>query len=226
MFTVKILMLSLLLLTSGVHASSRSNDASPIFIVYENGGATAGKEERQQATKTILNLLAQASQLGKRKSTRNTPIILIATHQPHGMLWTGTAEQLLASTKHVKKLLTFHDGYSDLTRAYELINTTIALRGISTMRIYHVGSFINIPITAGSGKITVEVPQDIPADLALSKFSSKVTTLSLLNVRKEQKVTLQIYLESIGLLERKAKGTLNLNVFEATETNANLKRLL
>lgn len=205
------------------HASA--NEA--IFMMLETGASMQDEAHQADAINSIHHLLDQAAALSKRRKTRDTEIVIIASHKPHTILWSGTTKQLKMELHTVADLIEFHPkGFSDLSRAYQLVETTVNLRGLSKIKIINVGSFINIPYSKKGGNIVVNLPQEIPKDLALTRLAPKITSLTLLNVRSAQKVTLEYYLAQSGFLERKANGSMTLNVFGHAETKNNLNKLL
>jgi len=196
-----------------------------IFVLVENGG-TIVKEDQGEALNTALNLFQQLTTLGRRRATRNTQIHIVLSAVPNRIAWSGTPDQLMAQAEDVKNLITFKRSFSDLVMAFEQIETTVNLTQPDSIRLYWIGTTIHVPFQTTDEPIEVEVPQEVPSDLALSRLSSRLSALKIMRVHPDQDQILQAYLASLGILERARKGELDFSLLGEAQTRSRLKTLL
>ena len=128
----------------------------------------------------------------------------------------------------IKNLIIFKPSFSDLVVAFEQIETTINLTQPDTARLYWIGPCINVPFQPGKGKnhIEVQVPQEVPSELALANFADRLTTLKIMRVHPDQDQSLLTYLSSIGILKRAKTGDLDFALLGEAQTRSRLKNLL
>ncbi|WP_241086680.1 hypothetical protein [Candidatus Vondammii sp. HM_W22] len=197
-----------------------------IFVLVENGG-TIMEEDQEEALNTALHLFQQLTTLGLRKATKNTQIHIVLSALPNRIAWSGTPDQLLTQAEDVKNLITFNPSFSDLVMAFEQIETTVNLTQPDAIRIYWIGTTIHVPLQASGDKpIEVEVPQEVPSNLALSRLSSRLGALKIMRVHPDQDQILQAYLTSLGILERTRKGEIDFSLLGEAQTKSRLKTLL
>lgn len=70
--------------------------------------------------------------------------------------------------------------------AFEQIETTINLTQPDSVRLYWIGSTIHVPFQESDEPVVVKVPQVVPANLALGKFSDRLKTLKIMGVHPDQ----------------------------------------
>jgi len=196
-----------------------------IFVLFENGG-TIMEEDQGEALNTALNLFQQLTTLGRRRATKNVQIHIVLSALPNRIAWSGTPDQLLAQAEDVKNLITFKRSFSDLVMAFEQIETTVNLTQPDTIRLYWIGTTIHVPFQSSDKAIEVEVPQEVPSNLALSRLSSRLSALKIMRVHPDQDQILQAYLASLGILERARKGELDFSLLGVAQTKSRLKTLL
>lgn len=196
-----------------------------IFVLVENGG-TIMKEDQGEALNTTLHLLQQLTSLNRRRATKNSQIHIILSAAPNRVAWSGTPDQLLEQAEDVKNLIIFKRSFSDLVMAFEQIETTVNLSQPDAIRLYWVGTTIHVPFQASDELIEVEVPQEVPSNLALSRLSSRLITLKIMRVHPDQDQILQAYLASLGILERARKGEVDFLLLGEAQTKSRLKTLL
>ena len=196
-----------------------------IFVLIENGG-TILSEEQEDALNVSLHLLQQLTKLGRRKASQNTQIHILLSALPNRISWSGTPRQLLEQAEHVKNLITFRQTFSDLVMAFEQIETTINLTQPDSVQLYWIGSAINVPFQDDKSLIEVKVPQEVPANLALGNFASRLKTLKIMRVHPDQDKMLQAYLSSIGILKRAKSGDLDFALLGNAQTSSRIKNLL
>ena len=80
--------------------------------------------------------------------------------------------------------------------AFDQIETTVNLTQPDSIRLYWIGSTVHVPFQNGNDPIDVEVPQEVPSELALANLASKLTTLKIMRVHPDQDKVLQAYLGS------------------------------
>ena len=196
-----------------------------IFVLVENGG-TIVEEDQADALNTALNLFQQLTTLGRRRATKNVQIHIVLSALPNRIAWSGTPDQLLTQAEDVKNLIIFKRSFSDLVMAFEQIKTTVNLTQPDTIRLYWIGTTIHVPFQSSSKAIEVEVPQEVPSDLALSRLSARLSALKIMRVHPDQDQILQAYLASLGILERARKGELDFSLLGEAQTKSRLKTLL
>ncbi len=220
--------LCLFLFSCADHSSNESKTSSneAIFILIENGGTIAA-DEQDDARSTALHLLAQLTKLSRRKATRDAEIHILLSALPNRIAWSGSVRQLLEQAGTIKSLITFQQSFSDLVMAFEQIETTINLTQPDSVRLYWIGSGINVPFQANDGSpVVVKVPQVVPANLALGNFSDRLTKLKIMGVHPDQDQMLQTYLESSGILNRARLGGLDFALLGHAQTRSKIKDLL
>ncbi len=196
-----------------------------IFVLVENGG-TIMEEDQTDALNTALHLFQQLTTLGRRRATKNAQIHIVLSALPNRIAWSGTPDQLLAQAEDVKNLITFKRSFSDLVMAFEQIETTVNLTQPDTIRLYWIGTTIHVPFQSSSEAIEVEVPQEVPNNLALSRLSARLSVLKIMRCHPDQDQILQAYLASLGILERARKGDLDFSLLGEAQTKSRLKTLL
>ncbi len=196
-----------------------------IFVLIENGG-TIAEEDYDEALKTSLNLLQQLTKLGRRKATRHAQIHIVLSALPNRITWSGNAQQLMEQAKQVKDLIAFKKSFSDLVMAFDQINTTINLTQPDLVRLYWVGTTIHVPFQDTNAPINVEVPQEVPANLALAKFADRLSALKIYRVHADQDQIFQAYLGSLGLLAKAKKGGLDFTLLGDAQTRSHINSLL
>lgn len=196
-----------------------------IFVLIENGG-TIASEDHDAALNTALNLLQQLTSLARRKATNDIQIHIILSALPNRIAWSGTAGQLLSQAEDVKNLIVFKPTFSDLVMVFDQIETTVNLTQPDTIRLYWIGSTVHVPFQQGDAPIDVEVPQEVPSNLALANLASKLTTLKIMRVHPDQDKVLQAYLGSLGILKRARSGELDFELLGDAQTKSRLNTLL
>ena len=204
---------------------AQSQKTESIFVLVENGG-TIMEEDQADALNTALNLFQQLTTLGRRRATKNVQIHIVLSAVPNRIAWSGTPDQLLAQAEDVKNLITFKRSFSDLVMAFEQIETTVNLTQPDSIRLYWIGTTIHVPFQKTSDPIDVEVPQEVPSDLALPRLSSRLSALKIMRVHPDQDKILQAYLASLGILERARAGELDFSLLGVAQTKSRLKTLL
>ena len=196
-----------------------------IFVLIENGG-TVMQEDQGEALNTALHLFQQLTTLGRRKATKDTQIHIVLSAMPNRIAWSGNPDQLMAQAEDVKNLIIFKPSFSDLVMAFEQIETTVNLSQPDAIRIYWIGTTIHVPFQNTDDQIDVEVPQDVPSNLALARLSNRLSALKIMRVHPDQDHVLQAYLASLGILERARKGDLDFSLLGEAQTKSRLKTLL
>lgn len=220
------LVLALCITACGEQAqTSKAQPHEDIFVLIENGG-TIASEDQDEALNTALNLLQQLTSLARRKATNDIQIHIILSALPNRIAWSGTAGQLLSQAEDVKNLIVFKPTFSDLVMAFEQIETTVNLTQPDTIRLYWIGTTVHVPFQSGNSAIEVEVPQEVPSDLALGNLASKLTTLKIMRVHPDQDKILQAYLSSLGILKRARSGELDFELLGDAQTKSRLNTLL
>lgn len=209
----------------GQTASPQAQKTESIFVLVENGG-TIMEEDQADALNTALHLFQQLTALGRRKATRNTQINIVLSAAPNRIAWSGSPDQLMAQAEDVKNLITFKQSFSDLVMAFEQIETTVNLTQPDSIRIYWIGTTIHVPFQSTDKEIEVDVPQEVPGNLALSRLSSRLSALKIMRVHPDQDRVLQAYLTSLGILTRARKGELDFSLLGEAQTKSRLKTLL
>ena len=226
---MKALLFSILLFTlpaCGEQAPTpKAQRSEAIFVLIENGG-TIMEEDQADALNTALHLFQQLTSLGRRKATRSAQIHIILSALPNRIAWSGTPGQLLAQAEDVKNLIIFKPSFSDLVMAFEQIETTVNLTQPDNIRLYWIGTTIHVPFQSTNNPVEVEVPQEVPSNLALSRLSSRLSTLKILRVHPDQDQILQAYLASLGILKRARNGDLDFVLLGNAQTKSRLKTLL
>ena len=110
--------------------------------------------------------------------------------------------------------------------AFDQIETTVNLTQPDSIRLYWIGSTVHVPFQQGNDPIDVEVPQEVPSELALANFANKLTTLKIMRVHPDQDKVLQAYLGSLGILKRARSGELNFELLGDAQTKSRLNTLL
>jgi hypothetical protein len=212
----KIISMCILLAACGEQTSTPTKQPTEaIFVLIENGG-TVAENDRDAAMDTALNMLQQL--------TAQIHIVLSAS--PNRIAWSGTPTQLLEQAGEVKNLIVFKPSFSDLVMAFEQIETTINLSQPDTVRMYWIGSTVHVPFQSADQEIEVQVPQEVPSNLALSHFSDRLSVLKIMRVHPDQDQMLQAYLASIGVLGRARSGDLDFSLLGEAQTRSRLKTLL
>jgi len=196
-----------------------------IYVLIENGGTIAEKDQ-DEARNTVFHLFQQITTLARRKATKTTQVHIILSALPNRITWSGSVEQLLEQAEDVKNLIVFKPTFSDLVMAFDQIETTINLTQPETIRLYWIGSTINVPFRATDAPVEVQVPQEVPADLALSRIAPRLSTLRIMRVHPDQDKVLQAYLASIGVLKRAHNGELDFALLGDAQTRSRLNTLL
>ncbi len=220
----------LVLLSFGCKQEAKVNDSmqetDAIFVLIENGG-TIAEEDQDDAQGTALHLLQQLTTLSRRKSTRNTQVHILFSSLPNRITWSGTPRQLLEQSQDVVDMIKFKDSFSDLVMAFDQIETTINLTQPDHVRLYWIGSTINVPFqSTKNGEISVEVPQPVPSNLALGHFADRLSTLKIFHVHPDQDQMLQSYLAGLGVLAKAKAGKIDFALLGKAQTKARLDHLL
>ncbi|TNC82829.1 MAG: hypothetical protein C9356_02880 [Oleiphilus sp.] len=222
----KIISMCILLAACGEQTSTPTKQPTEaIFVLIENGG-TVAENDRDAAMDTALNMLQQLTSLERRRATRNAQIHIVLSASPNRIAWSGTPTQLLEQAGEVKNLIVFKPSFSDLVMAFEQIETTINLSQPDTVRMYWIGSTVHVPFQSADQEIEVQVPQEVPSNLALSHFSDRLSVLKIMRVHPDQDQMLQAYLASIGVLGRARSGDLDFSLLGEAQTRSRLKTLL
>ncbi|PCJ20518.1 MAG: hypothetical protein COA96_15775 [SAR86 cluster bacterium] len=196
-----------------------------VFILFENGG-TIAEADQDDARNTMLNLLQQLSEMDRRKATRNAQINIVLGALPNRIAWSGTPRQLLEQVEDIKALLTFKQSFNDLVMAFDQIQTTINLTQPDDIRLYWIGSTVHVPFQDTGTAITVEVPQPVPDNLALSSFADVLSVLKVYRVHEDQDQILLAYFAAQGVLTRAREGSLDFSLFGSAQTKSSLSDLL
>lgn len=205
-------------------ASNQNKEA--IFILIENGG-TIPPEEQQDALNVTFHLLQQITKLKRRKATKETQVHILLSALPNRIAWSGTPRQLLEQVQFIKDLITFKQSFSDLVMAFDQIETTINLTQPEKVRLYWVGSTIHVPFQLSDrSEISVKVPQQVPANLALANFADRLSVLKIMRVHPDQDHILQVYLASIGILSKAKSGILDFALMGDAQTRSKIDNLL
>ncbi len=222
-----IIILCLFLFSCSDHSSNESKTQSneAIFVLIENGG-TIAPEEQDDAMSTALHLLQQLTKLSKRKATRDSQVHILFSALPNRIAWSGSARQLLEQAQNIISLISFKQSFSDLVMAFEQIETTINLTQPDSVRLYWIGSTINVPFQENEGDIEIHVPQVVPANLALGKFADRLTTLKIMRVHPDQDQMLLNYLASISILSRAKSSDLDFALLGHAQTRSKINDLL
>ena len=223
--------LLILLLTAILAACSQ--DQAPLtpplsedtIVLIETGG-TVDEADYNEALKTSLNLLQQLTSFSRRKATRDNQIHIVLSDRPNQISWSGNAQQLMEQATKVKDLITFKKSFSDLEMAFEQINTTINLTQPDRVRLYWIGTTINVPFQDTNAPINVEVPQEVPANLALAKFADRLSVLKIYRVHADQDQIFQAYLGSLGILTRAKRGEIDFTLMGDAQTKSHINSLL
>lgn len=222
----KIVSMCILLAACGEQTSTPTKQPTEaIFVLIENGG-TVAENDRDAAMDTALNMLQQLTSLERRRATRNAQIHIVLSASPNRIAWSGTPTQLLEQAGEVKNLIVFKTSFSDLVMAFEQIETTINLSQPDTVHMYWIGSTVHVPFQSADQEIEVQVPQEVPSNLALSQFSDRLSVLKIMRVHPDQDQMLQAYLASIGVLGRARSGDLDFSLLGEAQTRSHLKTLL
>jgi len=224
----KIVSVCILLAACGEQTSTPTKQPTEaIFVLIENGG-TVAENDRDAAMHTALNMLQQLTSLERRRATRNAQIHIVLSASPNRIAWSGTPSQLLEQAGEVKNLIVFKPSFSDLVMAFEQIETTINLSQPDSLRMYWIGSTVHVPFQSVSDtrSIEVNVPQEVPNNLALAHFSDRLSVLKIMRVHPDQDQMLQAYLASIGVLGRARSGDLDFSLLGEAQTRSRLKTLL
>jgi len=123
-------------------------------------------------------------------------------------------------------LIIFKPTFSDLVMAFDQIETTVNLTQPDSIRLYWIGSTVHVPFQNGNDPIDVEVPQEVPSELALANLASKLTTLKIMRVHPDQDKVLQAYLGSLGILKRARNGDIDFELLGEAQTKSRLNTLL
>jgi len=202
----------------------QNNEA--IFVLIENGG-TIPHDQQQGALDVVFHLLQQLTKMERRKATRNTQIHILLSALPNRLAWSGTPHQLLEQAQVIKDLITFKPSFSDLVMAFDQIETTINLTQPEKVRLYWVGSTIHVPFQLSDrSEISVKVPQQVPANLALAHFADHLSVLKIMRVHPDQDHMLQAYLASIGILSKAKSGILDFALMGDAQTRSKIDNLL
>ncbi len=224
--------ISILIFCAFLYACSNTPSANTpqtneaIFIIFENGG-TVAENEQEDSMNVILNLLHQLSKLGRRHATRNTQVYIILSALPNRVSWSGTPNQLIEQCVDIKNLLVFKPSFSDLVVAFDQIETTIKLTQPDNVKLYWIGSCVNVPFRSIDSKtpITVRVPQEIP-NLALANFVDRLHTLRVYQCHPDQEEMMRAYLEPLGILKRAKAGDIDFALLGAAQTKSKINDLL
>jgi hypothetical protein len=223
---LQLLVMALVLSACGGQAPApQAQKTEGIFVLIENGG-TIAEGDQAETMNTILHLFQQLTTLSRRKATAKNKIHIVLSALPNRISWSGTAKQLMEQAEDVKNLITFKPSFSDLVMAFEQIETTVNLTQPDTIRLYWVGTTIHVPFQSTNDPVEVEVPQEVPNNLALSRLSSRLTTLKIMRVHPDQDQILQAYLASLGILKRARSGELDFFLLGDAQTKSRLKTLL
>lgn len=218
--------IALLITACGEQAApTQKPQLQSVFILFENGG-TIAPEDQDDALNTMLNLLQQLSEMDRRKATRNTQINIILGALPNRIAWSGTPRQLLEQVEDIKALLTFKQSFNDLVMAFDQIETTINLTQPDDIRLYWIGSTVHVPFQDTATAITVEVPQPVPDNLALSSFADALSVLKVYRVHEDQDQILLVYFAEQGVLTRSRLGSLDFSLLGSAQTKSSLSDLL
>jgi hypothetical protein len=202
-------------------------DNEAIYVLIENGG-TIPPEEQEGALDVVFHLLQQLTKMERRKATRNTQIHILLSALPNRLAWSGTPRQLLEQAQDIKDLITFKQTFSDLVMAFDQIETTINLTQPERVRLYWIGSTINVPFQLADNNtaIEVKVPQEVPANLALANFADRLSVLKIMRVHPDQDQKLQAYLASIGILSKAKSGDIDFALLGNAQTRSRIENLL
>ncbi|MGH1404337.1 MAG: hypothetical protein ACRBDL_08835 [Alphaproteobacteria bacterium] len=228
MRTLIIALLSVSLMACGggeAPAPKAPKKTESIFVLVENGG-TISEVDQPEALNTTINLFHQLTTLSRYRATRDTQIHIVLSAMPNRIAWSGTASQLSAQAADVKELLVFKNTFSDLVMAFEQIETTVKLNQPDTIRLYWIGSTIHVPFQSSEKPVEVEVPQEIPDNLALASIADKLNTLKFMRVHADQDQVLQAYLASLGILKRARQGDIDFALLGEAQTKSRLNSLL
>ncbi len=221
-----IVLLTVVLTACGQNAQTRENLKSQSIIVLIENGGTVPEADQDEALNTALHLFQQLTKMDRRKETKNAQIHIVLSALPNRISWSGTPGQLLAQAEDVKNLITFKPSFSDLVMAFEQMETTINLTQPDDVKLYWIGPTVHVPFQKTGGEIHVEVPQEVPENLALSSFADRLSVLKIMRVHPDQDQILQAYLASLGILKRARSRTLDFALLGEAQTKSSLKDLL
>lgn len=206
-------------------APTKKPPVQSVFVLFENGGTIAAPDQ-DDALNTMLHLLQQLSEMERRKATRNTQINIILGALPNRIAWSGTPMQLMEQAEEIKSLLVFKQSFNDLVMAFDQIQTTINLTQPDDIRLYWIGSTVHVPFQNTGAPISVQVPQAIPNNLALSGFVKDLSALKVYRVHEDQDQILLTYFATLGVLKASREGTLDFSLLGAAQTKSSLSDLL
>ena len=196
-----------------------------VFVLFENGGTIAASDQ-DDALNTMLYLLQQLSEMDRRKATRNAQINIVLGALPNRIAWSGTPRQLMEQAEEIKSLLSFKQSFNDLVMAFDQIQTTINLTQPDDIRLYWIGSTVHVPFQNTGEPISVQVPQAIPDDLALSSFVKDLSVFKVYRVHEDQDQILLTYFAALGVLKASREGALDFSLLGAAQTQSSLSDLL
>lgn len=218
--------IALLLTACGEQATPpKKPPVQSVFVLFENGGTIAASDQ-DDALNTMLYLLQQLSEMDRRKATRNAQINIVLGALPNRIAWSGTPRQLMEQAGEIKSLLSFKQSFNDLVMAFDQIQTTINLTQPDDIRLYWIGSTVHVPFQYTGEPISVQVPQAIPDDLALSSFVDDLSVLKVYRVHEDQDQILLTYFAALGVLKASREGVLDFSLLGAAQTQSSLSDLL
>ncbi|GJL65994.1 MAG: hypothetical protein NPIRA05_09650 [Nitrospirales bacterium] len=200
-------------------------ETSSVYVLIENGG-TVDEQDQPAALDAINHLMQQLSELERRRATRDTDIHIVLSTLPNRIAWSGKPEALLQDVEVIQQLTAFKPTFSDLVMSMSQISTTIDLNPTDETTLIWLGPTVHVPFQETSEDIQVQVPQDIPPELALPNFADRLTALKVYGVHPDQDEKLQDYFRNIGVLSRASTGELDFRLLGPAQTKGNLSNLL
>ena len=214
-----------LALAMGGAAQAEDEPTRHIMIVIENGGVVPD-DQREDALRLIYGVLEEATELKKKKATRDTQVSIILSTNPSAVTWTGTVGQLYEQAQLVISLLAFRDTCSDLVLAYDQVRLSAQITRPDHLEIVHIGPFIHagFPCTGESAVITL--PQAVPQTIALAHMAERAEAIRFVGVQADQDEPLLAYLEATGILDRVEAGELEFDLLDAARARSRMGHVL
>jgi len=226
-FLVIVVLSAIAMMDSEPETAPVKEETTPptIFVVIENGG-TVPEPDQEEALNTAYSLMQQLISLNRRKATRDTQINIVLSATPNRIAWSGTPAKLRDDAELVKELIAFRPTFSDLVMAFNQIHTTIKLTNPKDISLFWLGPVVHVPFQTTKTDINIHVPQDIPTELALIKFSERLKLLKIYGVHPDQDEKVLGYMRAIGVIERANKQELDFTLLGAAQTKGSIKNLL
>ncbi|MEL6688603.1 MAG: hypothetical protein AAFP97_13435 [Pseudomonadota bacterium] len=170
------------------------------YVVMSKSDGLYAQDEKPLVDATFVFIAAREIAETERGRNQNRRIQINLTTEATNAVFSGTGDQLQRDGGRIfERISGFEQRCNDLTRSYANIARDIAIHGYESIRIIHIGPFVNVPAPCESAG-SIHVPQTVSQEVELAAILSEAKRADFvaLMVHPDQYAPLWDYLNAFG----------------------------